>query len=141
MPEEAKQLAPGHPLVQAQVAGEIPEPAADRDAVAPRIEPEHAQPAAGRSDQVEQEADRRRLPCAVRAEEAEYLAGLDREVDFGDAAVLPVVLGQLLGADDLGHRREHHTRQAAAATSMRSLPTSAGRFEARAATSFPPDAR
>ena len=101
--EETEQLAAGHPLVQAEVARQVPEPLANRDAVASRVEPEDAQPAARRADQVEQEADRRRLACAVRPEEPEYLAGLDREVDVDDPAVRPVVLGQLLRADDLGH--------------------------------------
>jgi hypothetical protein len=35
---------------------------------------------------------------------AEDLAGLDREGDVDDSAVRAVALGQLLGADDLGHR-------------------------------------
>src|SRR5207344_1350651 len=101
--EETEQLAAGHPLVQPEVARQVAEPLANAHAVASRVEPEDAEPAVRRADQVEQQADRRRLAGAVRPQEAEDLAGLDREVDVDDPPVRSVALGQLLCADDLGH--------------------------------------
>ena len=63
-----------------------------------RLDAEDAGAARGRPDQVEQQPDRRRLAGAVRTEEAEDLALLDREVDVDDPAVRAVGLGELLGS-------------------------------------------
>jgi hypothetical protein len=102
--EEADQLPGGEPLVEPEVAGDVADPAPHGDPVAPRVEAEDLETTRGRPDQVEQQADGRRLPGAVRAEEAEHLAGLDLEVELGDAALAAVALGQGVGAHDRGHR-------------------------------------
>ncbi len=103
MSKEAKELPRRQPLVEAQVAGQIAKPAANLDTIPRRIEAEDAEAPAGRPDQVEHEPDRRRLSGAVRTEEPEDLAGLDREVEIDDSPVLAVELRQLLGLQDLRH--------------------------------------
>ena len=49
-----------------------------------RVAPEEPRAPLGRADQAEQHAQRRRLPRAVRAEVAEHVAALDRQVDVVD---------------------------------------------------------
>jgi len=67
-------------------------------------EAEQERPPARRADEVEEDADRRRLARAVGPEESEHLALADLEIQLVDAAGLPVALGQSLGSDDrLGH--------------------------------------
>ena len=64
------------------------------------VDAEQLDPPARRPDQVEHQPDRRRLPGAVRAEEAEHLPGLDREIEVHDSALASVALRQALGAND-----------------------------------------
>jgi hypothetical protein len=47
MAEESKELASGHPLVQAEVAGEVAQAAADGNALTSGVEPEDAEPTTG----------------------------------------------------------------------------------------------
>jgi hypothetical protein len=101
--EVAELLAAGQPLVEPEVARDVADAPPDRDRVAARVEAEQLDAARGRPDQVEHEPDRRRLPGAVRAEEAEHLAAADREGELLDAARRVVALGQGLRADDVGH--------------------------------------
>ena len=70
--------APGQPIVEAKVLGQVADAPA-RFGVARRLA-EQARLAAGRPHQAEQDLDRRRLARAVRAQEAEHLTRLDREV-------------------------------------------------------------
>ena len=76
----------GQPLVEAEVLGQVADPPP-----APRSPgrlTEDARLAGGRADQAEQDLDRGRLAGAVRAEEAEDLAGLDAQVRVVRAATL-----------------------------------------------------
>jgi len=57
-----------------------------------------------RAVEPEDQAHRRRLPGAVRAEEAGDDAGLDREREAVDGALVPVVLRQPLRLDQGTHR-------------------------------------
>ena len=80
--EVAQVVERGEPLVEAAVAAEdvadpLPHPARVLDDVAP----EHARLPRRRDEERDQHLDRRRLAGAVRAEEAEELALLDREAD------------------------------------------------------------
>src|SRR5262249_5604786 len=79
--------------------GQVPEPLAHRRRP-PWVGAEQLDAAARRPDEVEQQPDRRRLPRAVGAEEAEHLACADREVEVGHPAVAAVELRQALDADD-----------------------------------------
>ena len=62
-------------------------------------QPEQAHLARGRARQAEQRADERRLPGAVRAEEAEGNAAGDDEVDSVDGDALAEALRQALRLD------------------------------------------
>ena len=56
----------------------------DTAARQPRIDPQHPRITAGARPQPFQDLDRRRLACAVRAEQAEDLAPLNLEIDALD---------------------------------------------------------
>src|SRR5207253_7989145 len=102
--EQPQRLAAARLPAEAEIAGEIAEPRADRDAVATAVEAEETGAAAGRVVKVEQGADRRRLAGAVGSEKAEDLPRRDGEGDVLDAAVAAVELRQPLGLD----RRSAH---------------------------------
>ena len=86
-PGEVRQVLPrGEPVVQAEVARQVADPPASAR-TSPRIDSEHAHSARRRTDEVEEQADGRRLARSVRAEEAVDLAGLDHEVETDDAPV------------------------------------------------------
>ena len=87
--EVLDRLAAGQAVVEGELAGDVADPAVDRDRVHGRLDAEHERAAARRPDEVEQRPDGGRLAGAVRAEEAEHLAGLDLQVDVDDAAVVP----------------------------------------------------
>ena len=96
-----EQLAPGHALREAEVAGQVAQPRADGAAVAATIEAEQACAAARRMQEVQQRADRRRLAGAVGAEESEDLTAVDGQGEVMDAAGgVGVALGQAVGGDD-----------------------------------------
>src|SRR5689334_8525862 len=101
---EHEQVATGHARVVREVARKVAEPRMDRRDVTAAVEPEHACRAARRVQQVQQRADRRGLPRAVGSEEAEHLAGRDRERDVFDAASGTVALRQALELDRSGAR-------------------------------------
>ena len=75
----------------------------DRDGIDGRVDAEDARSARRRPEVIEQRPDRRRLACAVGAEEAEGLALLDDQVDVDDAAMTAVRLGESFDLDDGGH--------------------------------------
>ena len=102
--EERDQLAARQARVIGEVAGEVPEAGADREAVAPGVEAEQAGRAAGRVQQVQQGPDRRRLARPVGPEEPEDLARGHGHRDVLDPALRAVALGQTLGLD---HRALH----------------------------------
>ncbi len=118
--EVGDRVGPGQPVVQVEFAREVADPPMDRHRIDRGLDPEDFGPAAGRADEVEQDAHGRRLARAVGPEEAEDLALGDLEIEFGDAAMLAVRLGQLLRADDLGHARRAGDRSAASARSLSS---------------------
>jgi hypothetical protein len=63
----------------------------------PRIRPEELRPADIRSAETEHQRERRRLACAVRAEERQYLAFVELEIDL---------IERDHGAESLGHAPE-----------------------------------
>ena len=103
VPEVLDRLGAGQAVVQVELAGQVADPAMDRDRIGGRLDAEHLGAAGGRTDEVEQDAHRRRLARAVGPEEAEDLALGDLEVELDDASVLAVGLGQAFGLDDGGH--------------------------------------
>ena len=80
-------LAAGQLVVQDELARQIAESRMDRDRVLVRVDAEDPRLSGRRSEVVEQGPDGRRLAGAVRAEEAERLAFLDREVELDDPAM------------------------------------------------------
>ena len=90
----------GQAVVQVELARQVADPPMDRDRVDGRLDAEHRGPAAGRTDEVEQDPHRRRLARAVGSEEPEDLALADLEVEVDDAAVRAVRLREALGLDD-----------------------------------------
>jgi hypothetical protein len=103
--ELVQQLPCGPPAVRhTQLAGQVPDPGTQPGSTVARGRAEHLDAARGRTQQVEQDADERRLARAVRAEEAEDLTRRHLEVDpvqRADAAA--VDLHEPLGPDDGGH--------------------------------------
>ena len=67
--------------------------------------------AGGRPRQAEQRADHRRLPGAVRPEEAKGDAGRDEQVDAVDGDALAEALGQRAGLDHRFHHRRARSRR------------------------------
>ncbi len=74
-------LRAGQPVVQVELAGQIADPAMDRDRIGGRLDAEDLGAPGCRPDEVEQDAHRRRLAGAVRPEEPEDLALGDLEVE------------------------------------------------------------
>jgi len=92
-------LCRGEPRVETVPVGEDAESVVDRHDVRPWVATEDPHPAAGRTDVVEEQADGRRLPGTVGAEETEHLPAVDDEVEGVDDGGLPVPLREALGAD------------------------------------------
>src|SRR5262249_4770267 len=84
------------------------------ETVAVTVDTEHRRAASGRTQQVEQQPDRRRFAGAVRAEEAEYFPARDVEREILDANDWSVVLRQ---AFDTNGRVGHHRVRRAFASS------------------------
>jgi hypothetical protein len=87
---------------QAVVLGHVADELADVGAACPDVEIEHGRVARGRRDEPEQDLDERRLPCPVRADEADD-AGFDvdrQRVEGGD--VRAVALRERIDGDE-GH--------------------------------------
>ena len=94
-----QQLARRLPAVHHEVAGQVTDAAAQRNAVGARVAAEDSDVAGGRADQVEQQPDRGRLAGAVGAEVPEHLARTHGQVEPIEAATLAVALGEALGED------------------------------------------
>jgi hypothetical protein len=97
--QERQGFLPAGALAVAEVAGQVADPAPDRDAVAVAVEAEDAGRAPARVQEVEQGPDRRRLARPIRPQKAKDLARLDRDRDVLDPPLGPLVLGQPLGLD------------------------------------------
>src|SRR6185437_6685410 len=66
--------------VQRELARQVRDPTIDREAITVDVETQHFGAAGRRADEVEEQADRRRLARAVGAQEPEDLAGVDFQV-------------------------------------------------------------
>ena len=91
VPEVLDGLGARQPVVQSELARQVPDPTVDLDRAPEAVEAEDAGRPRTRPDQVEEQADRRRLAGAVRAEEPEDLALLDLEIDVDDPAMTAVM--------------------------------------------------
>ena len=89
------------PVVEADLVGQVADPPLDFERLAQRVEPGDLGASAGRLGEAEQHQDRRRLARAVRAEDADDLAGADLEIDMVDRQRGAVALGQ-------PRRPDHH---------------------------------
>src|SRR6478735_9038227 len=96
-------LPAGKLVVQDDLARQIAESRMDRDRILVRVDAEDPCLPGRRSDVVEQGPDGRRLAGPVRAEEAERLALLDRQVELDDPAMGAVRLRQPFRLDDVCH--------------------------------------
>ena len=76
-----QQSFPGERVVERDPAGQVPDASTDGDTVADNVEPEHTTCAGGRVQKPEQQPDGRALPGAVRSQEAEDLAFMNRDVE------------------------------------------------------------
>src|SRR5262249_14218544 len=101
--EVLERLPAGEAVVQGELAGQVADPPMYRHGVASRVEAEQPRPPARPAEEVEQETDRRPLAGAVRPQESEDFALLDRQVDLDDPPMGAVGLGELLGLDDGCH--------------------------------------
>jgi len=80
--EVAQVVVAGEPLVDAALAAEdVADPLPDLARVLDDVEAEHVRGARGRDQERDQHLDRRGLAGAVRAEQPEQLALVDREAD------------------------------------------------------------
>ena len=101
--EVGDRVGAGEAVVEIELTGQVSDATVDRHGVLGGLDPEYLGTTRCRADEVEQDAHRRGLACAVGAQEAEDLARFDVEVDLGDPAVDAVGLGELLGVDDRSH--------------------------------------
>ena len=93
-------------VVEADLVGQVADPALDRERLAHRVVAEHARLPVRDVAQAEQHQDGRGLAGAVRAEQPENLAARDRERDALDDGDPVVALGEVLRLDDVvAHRR------------------------------------
>ena len=90
-------------LVQRQLPGQVADPFADGHPVAHGIQTEYVDSPGSRPVEAEQEADRRRLACPVRAEEAVHLAATYLKAEVAHAPVHAEGLGEAIGTDQSGH--------------------------------------
>ena len=125
--EVGDRVGAGQPVVEVELAGQVADPAVDRDRVHGGLDAEDLGAPGCRADEVEQDAHRRRLARAVRPEEAEDLALGDVEVELGDAPVDAVGLGQPFGADDRGHEGSFLPAAPARSWRKRSITTGTSR--------------
>ena len=103
VPEVLDGLRAGQPVVQIEFARKVADPSMDGDRIGGGLDAEDLRAAGGRTDEIEQDAHRRRLARPVGPQEAEDLPLGDLEVELDDAPVLAVGLGQAFGLDDCGH--------------------------------------
>jgi hypothetical protein len=96
-------------IVEAEVAGQVPEAAADLHPMTARVEAEQPHGPRVGSDQVQQHPDGRGLARPVRAQKGEDLPGQHFEIDVFNSAGAPVAFGDILHAHRQRHRRAIHT--------------------------------
>ncbi len=117
----------GEIVVEADLVGQIADPAFDRERLAHGIVAEHAGLPIRDVAQAQQHQDRGGLAGAVRAEQAENLPARDRERNALDDGGPVVALGELLRLDDVvAHRRPNHTtapNMTSSAPPMMPMPT------------------
>jgi hypothetical protein len=101
--EEPQELLSGHPVLQRELTRQISDPRPDLHAFLPDVHPEDPRPPAGRMQEAQERADRRRLARPIGSEKTENLALLHRKVHVPDAPTLAVLFGQALGL----YRRTH----------------------------------
>ena len=99
MGEVRQQFARGLSAIDDEVAGQVTEAPAQRRSPLARVLPEHRRAAAGRADEVHQDADGGRLAGPVGTEEAVDLPLADLEIEAVEPAPAAVVLRQCLGAN------------------------------------------
>src|SRR5665647_893176 len=92
--QQPDHVAGARPGELRQLPRQVADPVLDREAVPAGVQAEQRRCALIGPDEVHQQPDRRRLPRAVRADEAEDFAAADLEVQVEQAAALPVVPGQ-----------------------------------------------
>ncbi len=97
--EEPKGLCAREGRPKTCLAGNECETAMDRCCISTGIETEDTGASRCRSDQIEQQGDRRRLTGTVRAEVAEYFADFDLKVEGIERGGMAVPLGQPLGVN------------------------------------------
>jgi hypothetical protein len=103
--EIGQQLPAGLAAVDDELAGEVPDPTAQGDAVAPGVDPQDGDAPAGGSDQVQQQPDGGGLAGTVGAQEPIHLAAMHLQIQPGQTAGAAVSLDEPLGGDgQLGHR-------------------------------------
>ena len=108
---EQLQVAPaGEVRVEARAFDEAGDAVERLRAVDERVAAEQPRRALGRADQAEQHPQRRRLAGAVRAEVAEHVAALDRQVDVVDRDDLAVALDQARAPRPAARRSLHRPR-------------------------------
>ena len=99
MTEVSEQLTRGETLVEGQVTREVADPSPDGDAVVSDVEPKQADPACVWTDQIEEEANGRRLSRTVGSQEPEDLAARDDERHVFDAPATSVAFGHAVESD------------------------------------------
>jgi hypothetical protein len=97
----AQQLVAAEPRVDREVAGQVAQARADREAVAVAVEPEDPRRAARRALKVQESADHRRLSRPIRPEKAEHLTRRDVQGDLIDPPQGAVALRQRPGLDQV----------------------------------------
>jgi len=98
-------LARRHVVVEADRVGQVADAALDLERLADRVEAQHRDRAAARLGETEHHQDRRRLARPIGAEQAEYLAAPDVEIDGVDRSGRTIELQQSAGFDDIvAHR-------------------------------------
>src|SRR6476661_8041376 len=123
----AEILGGGQVIVEADLIGQITDPALHGEGLTRRIITEHARLPARDVAQAEQHQDGRGLACAVRTEQSENLSARHRKRDALDDGGPVVALGEVLYLDDiLAHRRPNHTTapiMTSSAPPMSAIPT------------------
>jgi hypothetical protein len=97
--DELQDLAAAQVIVVHRIVGQVADAALHLGAVAVTVEAVDAHAAAARHQDAHHHADGGGLACAVRAEEAEHLARIDREREIGDGVEAAVALAEGLEFD------------------------------------------
>src|SRR5262249_23280543 len=121
-PEVREVLFGGQIRIDRQLARQVADEPARLETAVMTVDAEHRRRAARRTQQVENEPDRRRLAGAVGAEEAEDLAALDVERETIHPDHSTEVLGEAIEVKGRGHDRpclsRASSRSAATKTSV-----------------------